>query len=112
MNGSMGRGGRCPMAFGGDETEGGIPLIPAPVACFTMVLGLMIGIMIGRKKSMMHGGGMGMGMTQGGGDWMMRKKMMGGMGMHHHHHGSGMPECKCGDSGSVAAGDDQPTMGE
>ncbi len=115
MNGSMKWGGGCPTGYGSDEQQVGIPLIPAPVAFFAMMFGLMMGIMIGRKKSMMHGQGMGMmhgagmGGECGGGDWMMRKKMMGKMGMHHHHHGYGMPECKCGGGSQAAAEGEQST---
>jgi hypothetical protein len=119
MNGSAKWGGGCPTSYGHGEQHGGMPLIPAPVACVAMLFGVMIGIMIGRKRSMMHGQGMGMmmhgpgmGVERGGGDWMMRKKMMGGMGMHHHHHGYGMPECKCAEGAPTVAEGDQPTTEE
>lgn len=108
-NGSMRWGGGCPMGPVGDEQGMSIPLIPAPVAFCALMFGLMVGIMIGRKKSMMHGGGMGMmhahGMSGecGGGDWTTRKRMMGRMAMHHHHHGYGMPECRCDEGGGSAA---------
>jgi hypothetical protein len=80
-----------------------IPLIPAFLA---FMCGLMMGVMIGRRKAMMHG-------MQGGGECgggMMRHKMMGPMGMMgmmgpmgmHHHHGDGMPQCTCGEGGESA----------
>jgi hypothetical protein len=87
----------------GDDHQMTIPLIPAPVAFFAMMFGLAIGIMIGHKKSMMHGMGPGriggMGCGDAWGDWAARKKMMGGWSGHHHH-GDGMPACGCGYEGS------------
>jgi hypothetical protein len=105
---SSGDGGHSPMR---------VPLIPAPVAFMTLMFGLMIGMMIGRKKAAVRGmggagmcGGQGMGMGMGhmghmgmggwGGEpgwdrWAMKKKMMMG-GMPHHHHGDGTPPCGCG----------------
>ena len=90
------------MRWGGDlmghggEHQMAIPLVPAPVAFFAMMFGLAIGIVIGHKKSMMHGMGRGMGCADAArGDWAARKKMMGGWSGHHHH-GDGMPACGCG----------------
>jgi len=88
MNGSM-------------RHEFGVPLIPAPVAFFALMFGLMLGVGIGRRKAMMYG------MHGGGkcGGAMMRPKMMicmmGPMGMHHHH-GDGTPQCTCGERGEGA----------
>lgn len=90
MHGSMRWGGGHTLGHNGGEHQISIPLIPAPIAFFAMILGLMIGIMIGRKTSMMHGMDAGM-----GGDWDMRSKMMGKMAAHHHH-GDGMQACGCG----------------
>jgi hypothetical protein len=91
-----------------------VPLIPAPAALCALLVGLVIGIVIGRKKSTIHGmgPGMGHGMMQGmgpgmgspmmhgmgsgmePGGWMEGKRMMRG-GKGHHHHGYGMPPCRC-----------------
>jgi hypothetical protein len=84
----------------GSEHEMSIPLIPAPVAMVAMMVGLAIGIVIGHKKSMMHGMG---GWSRGGGhdswgEWAARKRMMGGWSGHHHH-GDGKPPCGCGHEG-------------
>lgn len=85
-----------PMGHGGRGHDMVVPLIPAPAAFVAMMFGFMIGVMIGRKKKMMHG--MGSHMAWGGGswgDWAERKKMM-GMTYAHHHHGEGTPPCSCG----------------
>ena len=74
-----------------------VPLVPAPVAFFALMFGLVIGMTLGRKKAMMHGrygGECCGGMTHG--------KMM-GMGGMHHHHGDGMPQCMCGEGDEGAA---------
>jgi hypothetical protein len=94
MNGSM----RC-----------GPPLIPAPVAFCALMFGFMLGLMIGRHRSMMHG----MDTDEGrcGGGWMMRKKMMDMMGTHHHH-GHGMPQCTCGESSDVVGEEHEPVAAE
>ena len=69
----------------------GIPLIPAPAAMCALLIGVMLGVVIERKK-LMHGMGMmhGPGMMKG-----MGPGMMGGMAGHHHH-GEGTPPCDCG----------------
>jgi hypothetical protein len=131
-HGPMGMHAGDQMGFGRGGYGMGVPLIPAPVAFMTMLFGLMIGLMIGRRKAMMHDmgmggmgmggmghmgmgmghGGMGHGMGMGGcgggwSDWAMKKKMMmggGGMPMHHHH-GDGMPACGCG-SADVSRADE------
>ena len=103
MNASMRWGGGHPLGHNGGEHQISIPLIPAPVALFAMVLGLMIGVMIGRKKSMMHGTDSGM-----GGDWDMRRKMMGNMASHHHH-GDGMQACGCGCGHDAASAAERTT---
>jgi len=90
-----------------------VPLIPAPVAFLTLVLGLCAGVMIGHHKALVrcgqpgmtgHGMGMGMGMGRGmgmgagqgeGGDWKSRKKAMMRSMMAHHHHGYGSAPCTC-----------------
>lgn len=110
MNGPMRWGGGFPMGCGEGEHQIGIPLIPAPVAFFAMVFGLMIGVMIGRKAAIMHGVEPGMSCGTGEWDhWAMRKKMMSKMAAHHHH-GDGMPVCGCGgEDGSRAA---ERTTGE
>ena len=104
----MNWGGHPHKRYSGAGMEVDVPLIPAPVAVMTMIVGMAIGVMIGHKKAMMHCGqpgmmgGMGHGMMGGGmgagygGDWMKRKKaMMQGMGGHHHHsYGAG--PCFCG----------------
>ena len=77
------------MGHCGGEHQIGIPLIPAPIALLAMIFGLMVGIMIGRKKSMMHGMASGM-----GGQMDMRGMMMSKMAAHHHH-GDGMHACQC-----------------
>jgi hypothetical protein len=117
--------GGHPMGYGGGMHDMGVPLVPAPMAFMAMLFGIMIGVMIGKKKSMMHGMGsgmmhgmgpdmacgpksgmgmMGMGSGMGSGmgwdDWAMRKKMMKKMWAHHHH-GEGAPACKC-DEGQAA----------
>jgi hypothetical protein len=72
------------------------------------MFGFMLGLMVGRRKAMMHG----MGADEGccGGGWMMRKKM-GMMGMHHHH-GDGMPQCTCGESSDVVGEEHEPVAAE
>lgn len=122
--------GGHPWGYGGGMHDMRVPLIPAPMAFFAMIMGVMIGIMIGKKKAMMHDMGSGMmhGMGQGmmhgmgsgdmcgskagmmggmdsgmgWGDWSMRKKMMKKM-MAHHHHGEGSPACKCDEGASAMA---------
>jgi hypothetical protein len=85
-----------------------IPLVPAPMAAATMIVGLLLGVMIGYKKAAMHRGhaammgGMGRGQMGGrmgygpDGDWMMRKKQMMQAMAGHHHHGYGSKPCYCG----------------
>jgi hypothetical protein len=76
--------------------------LPAPMAMFGAVVAFMLGIMVGvmvDKKRSMHGQGMtpGRPMMGGGPPWMhMKPPWMGakpGMATSHHHHGFGMPEC-------------------
>lgn len=100
--------------YSGAGFEMDVPMVSVPMAFFALVVGMMLGVMVGHKKAMMHGmmgGGMRHGMMGGGmrggygwdGDWMARKKaMMRGMGMHHHH-GYGAAPCMCG-SESEGAG--------
>jgi hypothetical protein len=125
--------GDHPWGYGGGMREMGVPLIPAPMAFFALLVGLMIGVMIGKKKSMMHGmgpgmmhgmgsemgcgpqqgmmPGMGMGMGaesgQGWEDWAKRKKMMKKMMMAHHHHGDGAPGCRCDEGQSAMSKSDE-----
>lgn len=90
----------------GDWSDMEIPTIPAPVAMCALVVGLVMGMIVGKKKAMMHGmmgrgmmgggmmGGHGYGYGYGGkGEWMRKKAMMYG----HHHHGDGAPPCWCGE---------------
>lgn len=97
-----------------------IPLVPAPMAAATMVVGLLLGVMIGYKKAAMlhahrrmlgyagHGwsglhqptGVETRGVYQEAGDTccvgsarMMHKKAMIRAMVGHHHHGSGAPCC-------------------
>ena len=87
-----------------------VPMVPAPMAFFGMVVAFMLGMMFGMKKSMaMRGMGMEhagkMGMHGGMG-------MYGGkMGMHHHHHGFGAAECGCGHGREPDAGEQQGPEG-
>lgn len=93
MHGQM-MGGHHPMSFGGGGHQMSVPLIPAPVAFVTMMVGLMIGCMIGRKHAMMHGMDSGMGCCgDDGGGWPMHGDMS-----THHHHGVGTPACGCEDT--------------
>lgn len=100
-----------------------IPLVPAPMAVATMLVGLVLGVMIGHKTAAAHcrmgamgshsmmGHGMGTGRN---GDWVMRKKAMMRMMAAHHHHGSGSTPCCCGaegDSASMHEGPEGETQG-
>ena len=98
MHGPMGYGSGWHMGSPGQH-HGGVPFVPAPMAFLALMFGLMMGVMIGRRRAMMHGMGMGMGGECGRG--MMRSKMMGMMSAHHHH-GNGMPQCACDESTDVA----------
>jgi len=69
-----------------------VPMIPAPAAFMALVFGVVLGVMMGRHKSMRQS-------VQGeghGGSMMMHKRMMMGKMGGHHHHGYGMPPCGCG----------------
>jgi len=111
-------GAGYPMGHGGGHQMMGVPLIPAPVAFFAMLFGVMIGVMIGKKRSTMHGmsgmsgmGGMMSGGSCGGDDWAMRKKMRKKMIKKmaaHHHHGDGMPSCGCGEESASEAREGAP----
>ena len=109
MHDRMNWGGHPHKCCSGTGMDMEVPLIPAPVAVLTMIVGVAIGVIIGHKKAMMHGmgghgmmGGMGHGMM-GGGNWMARKKaMMYGAPMHHHH-GYGTRPCCCGAEGDQTA---------
>lgn len=103
MNGWMGHGGWRSSGCDTGAHHGGIPLVPAPVACFAMIFGLMMGLMVGRMKGRRHGMGPG---AWCGGDWPMRDKMMA-----HHHHGEGMPACRCG-GGKESPAETPKTAGE
>ena len=74
-------------------------LIPIPMAMFGMCVAFMLGMIIGLLKGKKHGMAM-----YGGKEWMHHKgwnhRMGMGMGMGwkmrgmgHHHHGFGMPAC-------------------
>lgn len=82
--------------MGGHMGWSGVPLVPAPMAMFGAIMAFLVGVMIGvmvDKKRNMHGGPM----MAGGPPWMRGKPpwMSGkaGTDMSHHHHGFGMPAC-------------------
>jgi len=115
MHGQMNWGGHPHKRYSGAGMEMDVPLVPAPMVFFGMVAGLMIGMLIGHKKAMMHCGqpgmmgGMGhgrMGGMMGGmrgyggdGDRMSRKKAMMQAMAAHHHHGYESAPCYCGCGG-------------
>jgi hypothetical protein len=74
-----------------------MPVIPAAVGVLSFIVGMLIGVMVGHKKCMVHEGMMGMKGAWGGG-WGHQGKMgkWGKGGKMHHHHGEGAPPCDCG----------------
>jgi hypothetical protein len=60
-----------------------IPLVPLPLVVFGFLIGIMFGVMIGRKRQMM--------MQSGG--WHGEKPWMHHGMRGHHHHGEGGPAC-------------------
>jgi hypothetical protein len=71
-----------------------MPVIPAAVGVLSFIVGMLIGVMVGHKKCMVHEGMMGMKGAWGGG-WSQKGKWGKG-GKMHHHHGEGSPPCDCG----------------
>jgi len=75
-----------------------VPLVPLPMVIVAFMLGMMFGVIVGRKREMMmHGGVQGMhghmhGM-HGGGMHGMKPWMAHGT-KPHHHHGEGSPACR------------------
>ena len=83
-----------------------IPFVPLPMVIVAFLVGMMFGVMMGRRREMMmHGGMQGMPGMHGGGMHGGMHGMHGG-GMHgmkpwmahsvkpHHHHGEGSPACR------------------
>jgi hypothetical protein len=70
-------------------TSQSIPLVPLPMAVLGMMMALMFGMIMGRKREMMMHGGQG-GMMKHGSQGGM---MMHGSKKHHHHHGDGAACC-------------------
>lgn len=72
-----------------------MPVIPAAVGVLSFVVGMLIGVMVGHKKCMVHEGMMGMKGAWGGGWGGGRHKGKGKRDKSHHHHGEGSPPCDC-----------------
>lgn len=87
-------GHESPLSMIAPEHHVTMPVIPAAVGVLSFVVGMLIGVMVGHKKCMVHEGMMGMRGAWGGG-WG-HKGMGGKKGKAHHHHGEGSPPCDCG----------------
>ena len=72
-----------------------IPFVPLPMVIVAFLVGMMFGVILGRKREMMMHGGMHGGMhgMHGGGMHGMKPWMARGM-KPHHHHGEGSPACR------------------